>query len=205
MGLPAEVLKRIPDEGDWVGLKMLIGSTKTDFYFKIEAKEGPNDLGEFSLGAAASQATAGTGWDEIQDANSRYLLEPEFQNYLYLVHWGVTPSIARIYRQYPAGVDRGSLLGTRAVGDASGWIDGVKSPAGFPSPLTEMWILKGTHPAFNGYHPYTEPGSITVRMNFYLTKFYVGYTKGATPPPGVKVLARTMGGITLFEAPQWLR
>ena len=205
MGLPAEVLARIPDEGDWVGLKMLIGSTKTNFYFQIETKEGPNDLGEFSLGAAAAQAVAGTGWDEIQDSNNRYYLEPEFQNYLHLIYWGVTPSIARIYRQYPAGVDRGSLLGTRAIGDAAGWIDGVKSPAGFPSALTELWSLKGTHPAFAGYHPYTEPGSITVRMNFYLVKFYVNYVKGRQPPPGLKVPVRTMGGNSLFEAPQWLR
>lgn len=205
MGLPAEVLARIPDEGDWLGLKMLIGSTKTNFYFQIETKEGPNDLGEFSLGAATAQATAGTGWKEIQDANNRYWLEPEFQNFLHLIYWGVSPSIARVYRQYPAGVDRGSLLGTRAVGDAAGWIDGVKSPALYPSALTETWVLKGTHPSYNGYNPFLEPGSITVRMNFYLVKFYVSFVKGQQPPPGLKVPMRTMGGGSLFEAPQWLR
>lgn len=205
MGLPAEVLARIPDEGEWVGLKMLIGPTPRNFYFRVLTKEGPADLGEFSLGAASARATAGTGWDEIQDANSRYWLEPEFENVLHLVYWGVSPSIARIYRQYPAGVDRGSLLGTRAIGDNVGWVDGVKSPALIPSALTEFFVLKGTHPSFLGYHPYLEPASITVRMNFYITKFQVEYLKATPFTAGSSVKERTMGGLTLFQAPLWLR
>ena len=215
MSLPRDVLARIPDEGDAVGLRMRLANERRDFFFLILEKEGPVDLFEHSLGAASAQAVAGTGWDEVQDASNRYPLEPEFTRYLYQAFWGVTPSIARVYMQYPSGNDMLSLLGTRRVGtDSIGWIDGLKSPAHSPSLQTELWTTKGTHPAFNGYHPYLEPASITVRLNFYITKFWVDFIGARVPTRTVpqdirgmanRVFFRTMGGIFPMEAPDWLR
>ena len=180
MGLPREVIDRIHGEGDLVALRMKLGNREKDFYFLVKAKELPNNLTEFSLGSATALAVAGTDWDDIQDSASRYQLEPEYEDYLYQIFYGISPSYARIYRNYPTNVDIGSLIGTRVVGGAVGFINGEQSPLLSPSALTEFWTLKGNHPSFMGYHPYAEPSSITVRMTFYVAKFLVEYLKTPT-------------------------
>lgn len=202
--LPAEILKRIPDEGDIVALRMREADVTKDYYFKMWSKEGPNNLMEFSVGAAAAQDAAGTAWSGIQDSASRYLLEPENENEMYLIYYGISPSYARIYRRYPANVDLGSLRGTRTVGGTTGYIDGVMSPAHAPSPLTEFITLSGLQPSFLGYHPYLEPSSITVRMNFYVTVFKVDYIRAPSVEEIRKAIKRTMGGLILLETPSWV-
>ena len=205
MALPREVIEKIPSEGGIVALRMKVEGRDTDFYFLIRSKEGPNDLREFSLGSASAMATAGTGWDDIQDSNNRYHLEPEFENYLYQVFYGITPSYAWLYRRYPANVDLGSLVATRAIGGNTGYVDGGSSPLRSPSAQTEFWTLKGNHPSFIGYHPYAVPTSITVRVSFYITKFFVDYLRTPTEEQIEKAIVRTMGGVGLFDAPEWLR
>lgn len=203
--LPADVLKRIPDEGQIVALRMREGFTPKDYYFRMWAKEGPNDYMNFSLGAASAQSTTGTGWSSIQDSSNRYILQPENEKEMYFIYYGVSPSYAWVYRRYPSGEDRGSLIGTRAVGDPTGYIDGVKSPPHTPSALTEIITLMGTYPAFCGYHPYLEPSSITVRMNFYVVVFLVEYIQNPTDAERKGIIPRTMGGLTLIETPSWVR
>lgn len=212
--LPSEVVNKILAEGDILGLKFLIDSEPKIFHFRIKTVEGPNDLKEYCLGstnggvtgtAASAQNTTGTGWDEIIDSAGRYFLEPEFGNIIFQSFYGISPSIAWTYRKYPSNVDRGSLRGTRTIGGKVGAISGKDSPLSVPSPLTELFTLKGNHPTFLGYHPYLEPSSIYIYMTFYVTRYGVDYLKTPSPEEQAKAIIKTMGGETLFQAPEWLR
>lgn len=206
--LPKEIVDRLFNEGDVIGLKMKMSNDEKVFYFLVNAVESPSDLEDFSLGAAAAQNTTGTDWDEIVDANGRYILEPEFENIAYQIFYGVHPSYIWTYRRYPANVDRGSLRGTRSIGDRTyrvGKIDGMTSPYRSPSSRSEFFTLKGLHPAFLGYNPYTEPASVTVRMNFYVVSYGVEQLSYPTAEQIAKARVRTMGGRTLMEAPTWVR
>lgn len=205
--LPPEVTKRLFAEGDIVGLRMKADKLPKVFYLRVGTVEGPNDLRNFSLGAAAGQATAGTGWNEIQDGSSRYILEPQKEKVMYQAFWGVFPSYAWVYRRYPANVDIGSLQTSRTVGDRTyqiGYIDGMRSPYDAPSPETEAITLMGDHPAFYGFHPRTEPASITVRLNFFVTRYNVEIVPEPTMQEVKQAKVRTVGGETLIDAPQWL-
>lgn len=205
--LPPEVTDRLHKEGDIVALKMRRGSDIVLAYLQINTVERPNDLLDYSLGAASALATAGTGWNEILDSSSYKHLEPEFEEILYQAFYGITPSFARVYRQFPSGRDLGSLRGTRVVGtDPIGFVDGLISPYKHPSPVTEFYNIKGTYPAFFGYHPYAEPSSITVRMNFFISTYgitSIGDTITEEEKKKAKIV--TMGGRTLLQVPQWLR
>ena len=207
MGYPVAITDRFHNVGDIIALKMLEGSTVHLYPFRIEAVEYPNNRAEFSIGAATALASAGTGWNTIQDASNRFILEPEFAEVIYQGYYGITPSIARVYRQYPSGVDRGSLVGTRNPGvDPIGYISGDMSPGLWPSPITEFYSVRGQHPAFYGYHPYARPASITVRMNFYITMYGVScldMTDAEILASAKRII--TLGGRTLMQAPGWVR
>jgi len=208
MGYPVAITDRLHNVGDLIALKMLESSVVKLYPFRIESVEYPNNRAEFSIGSATALAAAGTGWNTIQDSSNRFILEPEFAEVIYQGYYGITPSIARVYRQYPSGVDRGSLVGTRNPGvDPIGYISGDMSPGLWPSPITEFYAVRGQHPAFYGYHPYARPASITVRLNFYINVY------GVTCVPGmsyneIEQQARniiTLGGRTLMQAPGWMR
>ena len=208
MGYPVAITDRFHNVGDLIALKMLEGSKVKLYPFRIESLEYPNNRPEFSIGSATALATAGTGWNTIQDASSRYILEPEFAEVLYQGFYGITPSYARVYRQYPSGVDRGNLVGTRNPGvDPIGFISGDMSPGLWPSPITEFYSVRGQHPAFYGYHPYARPGTVTIRMNFYISMYGITCVAGMT---GEQILQKakkiiTLGGRTLMQAPGWMR
>lgn len=216
--LPKETYARILTEGQILGLKMVpSGSEQRIFHFRIETVEGPNDLMEHSIGAAAAQDTDGTGWNTIVNSASNRLLEPESERIIYHVFMGVSPGQARVYRNYPSAQAINSLYGTRSVGDAIGFIDGRKSPYDSPSPTTEMFIPEGVYPEFNGYHPFLEPPTITVRLAFYITRYDITFM-GVDPSGGAedrkrnialpevreRAKVRTMGGHRLVSAPRWI-
>ena len=209
MGYPVAITDRFHNVGEIVALKMLEGSTVHLYPFRIEAVEYPNNRAEFSIGAASALASAGTGWNTIQDASNRFILEPEFAEVIYQGFYGITPSIARVYRQYPSGVDRGSLVGTRNPGvDPIGYISGDMSPGLWPSPITEFYSIRGQHPAFYGYHPYASPSSITVRMNFYITMYGFSSCGDQMSEAEILKVAKniiSLGGRTLMTAPGWIR
>ena len=210
--LPSDVVKRFLAEKQILGLRMKRDSMPRTLYFEVEVAEGPDDLANFSLGAATAQSATGTGWDEIQDSASRYWLEPASERVIYQFFFGVAPGQAWIYRQYPTGVDINSLIGVRAIGDAVGFVDGIKSPYRSPSPLTEMWSMKGMHPAFLGYNPYLEPSSITIRLNFFVMRYSViprGIDAGdrvniAPPDIRARAVVRSVGGRDLIDIPTWV-
>lgn len=217
--LPSDVVKRLLNEGEVVGLLMSIaGTERRRFYFQVETAEKPILLADFSLGAATALSATGTGWSEIDDGTGRYHLEPPFEGILYQSFFGVSPGQARIYRRYPSNVDINSLLGTRTIGGNVGAISGHDSPYRSPSPLSEMWSLMGTHPSFLGYHPYALPSSITVRLNLYVMRYDVTF-HGVDPSGGEqdsgrkiapenirsKASVRPVGGHQLVDAPVWVR
>jgi len=181
-------------------------------YFEVEVVEGPVDLANFSLGAATAQAVAGTGWKEIQDSSSRYWLEPADEKVIYHFFYGVSPGQARVYLQYPSGVDINSLISTRAIGSDAGFVDGIKSPYRSPSVDTEMFSMKGAFPAFLGYNPYLEPASITIRLNFFVRRYTVkvlgvddGNGRVASPNVKHQAVVRAVGGRNLIDIPTWVQ
>lgn len=207
MGMP-EIAQLFLHENDVLGLQFSVGSggPRRIFYFKVIVPEGPIILSDFSLGAASAQATAGTGWQEVDDASSRFYLEPSYEEQIYHFYWGISPSYARVYTRYPGSQDRLNLITTRNIGDPIGYIDGRMSPIRAPSKLTESFSLKGTRPTYNGYHPYGDPSSITVYLNFYIYRYHVDYIKSPSSEELSRAIVRTPGGGSpLIEVPSWVR
>lgn len=208
MPLSPEITERLLREGDLVAL--LFQSTKnipTFYYLRVTQVERPNNLPDFSLGTAAALNTAGTSWDAIQDSSNNYYLEPDTENYLYQVYWGASPSYIWVYRRFPSGVDQGSLVGTRSIGDRVGFITGAFSPINRPSVETEFYTVRGIRPEFFGYHPYAEPSSPTVFLGFYVSVYTVARIEEESLTIAEKIRARqiTMGGSKrLQRVPSWL-
>lgn len=215
MALPQTVAVRVLVPGDMLGLRMATGSgdLSRTFWWRIDTAE-PAKLEDFSIGAANAQAVAGTTWNEIlKSGTNQSYLEPDQRGIINQLWWGVTPSIAWVYLQYPPSRDRLSLLGTRAIGDQQGYWTGRQSSPSIPAPETELYTMNGLHPAFNGYHPFLAPASITVRLTFWLWRFGASLV-GVTSPdeavpqgvPGVigRTLLRSVGGISLVAAPLWV-
>ena len=175
MPLPANAVDRLLKEHEVLGLVMAWNSERPIAYFDIKTVEGPNNLAAYSMGGASAMAAAGTDWDDIVDANSRRWLEPADERVIYHIFTGVSPAQAWVYRRYPANRDINSLLSTRTIGSGAGHFDGWISPYRSPSPLTEMFTMKGTNPSFLGYNPYAEPSSITVLLYFYVTRYDVEF------------------------------
>lgn len=203
--LSPEIIERLFKQQDILGLQMTFGSEKKTVYFQIDTVEYPNDLADFSLGTASALAVAGTTWSDIQDSASRFLLEPEYESIIYQLFFGINPGQAWVYRRYPANRDINSLVGTRAIGSGQGHIDGLKSPYKNPSPLTEMFTVRGARPAFLGYNPYADPASITVRLYFYVVRYDVTL-KGfnLTEEEKKRAVTRNVGGHDLVPAPTWI-
>lgn len=194
-------------ENDLLGLLFLKDGVPREFVLRILTAEYPNNLMNFSLGSADALTSAGTGWVTIENANGVEYLEPEKESRVNQVFYGVAPGYARIYRQYPAGVERGNLIGTRAVGSQVGYVSGLYSPLHAPNPNTEFFVIKGQFPAFNGYLPYKEPASTNIYASFYVASFAVCELDpaGMTPEDKRRVRRITMGGKELMDAPGWLK
>jgi len=133
--------------------------------FRITHREWAN-LKPWSLGACAALGNLGA-WDEVQDAQARHFLEPHSEDLIYHSFWGVTPTRARIYVQYPPRADVGSVLAVprTIVGDV-GYIDGEKSPFDGPySITTEMITVREKFPAYQAYNPLND-AMANVQLNF---------------------------------------
>lgn len=133
--------------------------------FRITHKEWAN-LQPWSLGAVAALGNL-AAYNEVIDANSRHYLEPHDEALLYHSFWGVTPTKARIYVQYPPRSDIGSTLATpRTITGDVGYIDGQKSPFDGPFSLsTEIITVKGKYPALQVYNPLNDTMA-NVLVNF---------------------------------------
>jgi len=207
--LPEALVAATHKIGDIVGLQLgeAAGAGAKIYSLEVTRVEGPNDLADYSIGTATAMSSDGTGWNAIQNTASANWLEPEDERTLYQIWYGITPSYARIYRQYPGGTDRGSLRGTRAVGSANGFIDGTDTPYRYPSPRTMFHTVKGLNPNFNGYHPYAIPATTpNIYLWFYVMKYQVRNITGEmTAEKETRQQVFTVGGIQpLVTAPTWL-
>jgi hypothetical protein len=120
---------------------------------RVTDKEWSN-LEPWSFGTVAALGNL-TTYDEVQDSQSRHYLEPHTENLIYHTFWGVTPTMARIYEQYPPREDIASMLSVpRSETGAVGFIDGNKSPFYGPlSKATELFTVKEKYPQFQAYNP----------------------------------------------------
>lgn len=200
------ITPRLHRENDLLGLLLTDSNAARMYILRILTAEYPNNLLEFSIGSANALSATGTGWETVDDSSGKEYLEPEYSSQINQVFMGVAPSYARVYRQYPSGQERGSLIGTRAIGDRVGYVDGRYSPLRNPNPNTEFFVIKGQHPAFNGYHPRAEPSSVTVYANFYVASFNVEELdpRSLTPADRARLRCITMAGKSLMTKPGWL-
>jgi len=133
--------------------------------FRIKHREWAN-LEPWSLGVVTALANL-AAYDEIQDAQSRHYLEPHDEGLIYHSFWGVTPTRARIYVQYPPRADIGSMLSVprTETGDV-GYIDGDKSPYVGPfSNATELFTVKEKYPQVQALNPLNDD-MYNVMLNF---------------------------------------
>lgn len=137
------------DQGNFLSLGFIEGWV----CFRVTHREW-SSLEPWSLGAIAALSNL-AAWNEVQDANARHYLEPHDETLIYHSFWGVTPTRARIYAQYPPRADLGSSLATpRTITGDIGYIDGEKSPFYGPfSPKTEIISVHDKFPAFQAYNP----------------------------------------------------
>jgi hypothetical protein len=133
--------------------------------FRITHREWAN-LEPWSLGAVAALGNL-AAYNEIQDSQSRHYLEPHDEMLIYHSFWGVTPTRARIFMQYPPQSDIGSMLSTnRAITGDVGYIDGDKSPYNGPfSEATELFTVKEKYPQYQVYNPLND-SMYNVMLNF---------------------------------------
>src|SRR5487761_2653249 len=71
------------------------------------------NLKPWSIGAVPAGGLSGgppAAYDVIQDAQSRHYLEPYIEELIYHTYWGVTPSQARVFVQYPVRRAIGNVL-----------------------------------------------------------------------------------------------
>lgn len=201
MGYPSDVVASLLHEGEVVGLIMDLEGKPTLYNLRVETRELPNNLYEFSIGTANAEAAAGTGWSEVQNANNQWLVVPPQDNQLYQVFYGISPGYAQVYRANPANVSLGALRVPITIGGTTGYITGRQSPYWTPSSLSEFFTIKEMNPAFNGYHPYAIPASINVRMNFLVARYHVTLQPDSVTPKR-KV---TMGSAErLMLVPNWI-
>lgn len=202
MGYPQELMDRLLLEGQTIGLLMRLGNDEQQFNLRIKGREFPNNLREFSLGAATALDSAGTGVSEIQDSANRHLIVPEHEDTLYQVFYGINPSYARVFRYNPANTLRGQLRVVPTVTGDTGYLTGRDSPYQTPSAMTELFTIRDMNPGFLGYHPFGAPASITIRLNF----FVIRYRAVKVPVSEGEDRVITMGGSeNLVVAPNWIR
>lgn len=179
--------------------------------FRIKHREWSR-LKPFSLGTVATVSNL-TAYNEIIDSQSRHYLEPHSNDLIYHTFWGVTPTRARIYTQYPPRADLGSMLAVERseTGDI-GYIDGEDSPYNGPFSLdTELFTVKEKYPAFQVYNPLPD-SMYNVMLNFAQRHYTYTIIKNKAVIRDIligyrRVKKYTMGGAwpNATTVPQWLQ
>ena len=133
--------------------------------FRIMDIEWSN-MQSWPLGAVAAGGNL-TDYNPIQDPQENHYLEPADKQMIYHTFWGVTPSPARIFVQFPGRQDIGSMkLTPRLINGNIGFIDGYKSPFWGPySRATEVITVRDVYPQFQCFNP-TGDAMTQVLMNF---------------------------------------
>jgi len=134
--------------------------------FRITHREWSN-LKPWSIGVNIAAGANLGAWDGVMDANSRRYLEPHSDLLIYHSFWGVAPTKARIFVQYPPRSEIGSSLAIpRVITGDVGYIDGEKSPFDGPfSPATELITVKEKYPQYQALNPIADPME-NISLNF---------------------------------------
>jgi len=169
------------------------------FYFRIERIEPT--VYPYSFGSIASSDSS--GWIDLKDSSTNtYFLEPDDESIINHFFYGISPSRAEVYLQYPKGIDRWKLYGSRTVGSQHGAIFGWESPYKYPQPKTELITVKGKRPAMNVYNPMSS--AQTIRVMFYVMTYRVSLIKPSIEEMKIAIV-KNPGGKTLITAPDWLK
>ncbi len=170
------------------------------FYFRIDRTEPSN----FPYSFGSISASGNSGWIDLQDSSTNtYFLEPDDENVINHFFYGISPSRAEVYFQYPKDVDRWKLFGSRAVGSQHGVIFGWESPYRHPHPKTEFITVYGKRPAMNVYNPTSS--AQTIRVMFYARTYRVEIIESPTPEEFRRAIIKNPGGKALIVAPDWLK
>lgn len=154
---------------------------------------------------------AASGWVQIQNAASRNMLVPKDDHEIWHVGWGVTPNIAEIYRQYPPGKDRNSLLDPILADGVYGMVQGYDAPyQEINLDHTEFFTMKSDlHPAFKARIPATAgiaADSFAVKMRFVIHKYEVEYLRQTTQAQRDRAYYREIGDIDELQGmTNWVR
>ena len=134
--------------------------------FRITGRQWSN-LDPWALGAVAALGNLAAGYNDLLVAVNQRYLEPYDQLLIYHTFWGVAPTKARAFLQYPPNVDTGSMLNNpRTITGDVGYIDGKKSPYEGPfSRATELYTVKERYPQFQIYNP-TNDAIQNAKMRF---------------------------------------
>jgi hypothetical protein len=179
-----------------------------------------SNLEPWSLGAVAAGANL-AAYDEVQDTLNRHFLEPPQPNTIYHTFWGVTPTPARIYVQYPTRTNLGDMLAVDRLLVPSvppgtnladvGYISGKHSPYNGPFSIqTELFTTKDQYPAFQVFNPLTTPMS-NVMLAFQQMQYSYQIITDQNLIKSVLVGSQrckkyTMGpSYKLMAIPQWLQ
>jgi hypothetical protein len=130
-----------------------------------------SSLEPWALGPVAALGNLAL-YNDLVDAQQRRQLEPYNELIIYQTFWGVTPSNARIYMQYPPRTDIGSMLNVpRTITGDIGYVNGHRSPFSGPfSRVTEVITVKEKYPQFQAYNP-TNDAMANVMLNFDQRQF----------------------------------
>lgn len=183
--------------------------------FRITGREWAN-ISPFSLGNLAALGNLVAGWNEIQNALNDHFLEPYRNELIYQFFYGVNYPQVRLFLQYQARDDIGSLLAqTRNItNDDIGYILGAESPIKGPySQKTETFTVNDLYPVFQLYNPSSD-AIVNVTFGAQVMKYQYQILNKDKDRPLVKSLvlgerpARkyTMGRIDpqSMSIPQWL-
>lgn len=194
--------------------------------------EAGGTAGNYGYIANCTPGTA-SGWYNVINASNRHELVPESRGWIY--HWafGISPSTAEIYIQYPKDIDRRYLYRSLSVGTVpAGMIRGQDYPYDTfdIGDDNEFFTLHNElEPAFNAYvstNFATTSDSVPVKLRFIGRKYKIQYlksaegldTSGMTQAQRQRILANAIGpndarrvyfreigdGVNPVDAPDWI-
>lgn len=156
-------------EGHLLGLRMSLDGQTRVAWWRVTGR----NLAHYEHAFAATLTNTATGWTEIQQAATLVdVLEPREQRVINHAFVGVSPSDALLYLQYPLNTDQWAVTGNRLVdGNGIGAMRAVQSPFLDPDPLTELFVVSDSQPAFNVFNAsgFTQ----TPRLYLYIMQYAV--------------------------------
>jgi len=203
-----EIEDHIPQENYYVGLLFYEGY----WFVKLLRKQQLTFFRPYTFEDDTAIAVDSTsGWEGPADAQGRFYLEPQEEEYIYQFFTGISPSQAKVYLQYTQREDRMNLITPRPVPGNIGYWDGEATPYTDPAPLTELWTVHDIYPYFNVENPGITGESEVIRAGFYLTEYSYQVVKDVEKIKSFlrgnqRCTVRTMGDpYRPIKAPSWLK